>query len=59
MDGVNSEGQFKVTSGHPMSNGLALLYGHVMESSLDADNVEGQFKVTGVKINVSSLFYGY
>ena len=38
-----------VTRGHPRSNGLPLLYGHEtwwMESSWDADNLEGQFKVT-------------
>ena len=26
---------------------------------MDADNFEGRFKVTGVKVNVSTLFYGY
>ena len=49
LDAKNSEGQFKVTRGHPRSNGLALLYEHEtwwMESSLDANSSEGQLKVT-------------
>ena len=46
LDAEHSEGQFKVIRGHPRSNGLPLLYGHVTggwsHSSLDANNSEGQ-----------------
>ena len=83
LDAYNSEGQFKVTCGHPTSNGLPLLYGHEtwrmesldakqglpllyghetwwMESSLDANNSEGQFKVTcgHLMSNGLPLLYG-
>ena len=49
FDAENVESQFEVIRGHPMSNGLPMLYGletWLVESSPDAENIEVQFKVT-------------
>ena len=45
----NIEGRFKVTRGHPRSNGLPLSFGHTpwwIESSVGANSYEGKFKVS-------------
>ena len=43
-------------------NGLALLYGHVMESSLDAEMMKVSSSLAGSRSmsqHVSTIFYGY
>ena len=57
-DAKNVGGQFKVIRGHPMSNGIPMLYGLEtwwVESSPDAENIKGQFKVIRDQPKVKSV----